>query len=561
MVTTTPEPAPTVLARAAAWAAVDPDPVTRGQVLGLLEAGDHDAIADLFGEPLRFGTAGMRGRLGPGPGRMNSLLVRRLAAALASALAGRVTGRPPRVVLGFDAREGSAVFVEDAAGVLAGSGCDVSVLPGPNPTPLLAFAVRRLDADAGLQITASHNPREDNGVKVYLGGDGLGAQIVPPFDSLVSGILDELPLEPLSFSPMWRRLDREIGDSYKERVLSLVPSGARSLRIVFTPVHGVGGRPLQDLLLAAGFTDLHPVRSQFEPDSRFPTAPRPNPEEPGVLDEAFRLADEVGADIVLALDPDADRAAVGLHDGESFRRLSGDDTALILAEFLLSRSLLPDGVLASSLVSSTAFPRLAARHGRRHVFTDTGFKWISRVPGLVFGYEEALGYSIDPASVRDKDGISTCVMLAHAAAVLHAEDSSLLDLLDEIRRRDGLTLNLQRTVPLASVDPSLFDRILASAPSLLGALPVVAVEDLRTATPATAAVTLRLRDDSGAHGRVMLRPSGTEPKLKVYLELSAPVGREDAAGQSPDSESRLRAAADAVLVDALAFVADLLGPG
>jgi phosphomannomutase len=557
-VTAIPEPTFETPARhAAAWAAVDPDPVTRGQVLGLLDAGDHDTLARLFGEPLRFGTAGMRGRLGPGPGRMNSLLVRRLAAAVADALTGRVTGRPARVVLGFDAREGSAVFVEDAAGVLAAAGCDVSVLPGPNPTPLLAFAVRYLDADAGLQITASHNPREDNGVKVYLGGDGLGAQIVPPFDALVSGLLDALPLEPVPFSPMWHRLGREVGDAYQARVLSRVPSGARSLRIVFTPVHGVGGRPLQELLSAAGFTDLHPVRSQFEPDPRFPTAPRPNPEEPGVLDEAFRLADEVGADIVLALDPDADRAAVGLHDGEGFRRLSGDDTALLLAEFMLSRGLLADGVLASSLVSSTAFPRLAAHHGRRHVFTDTGFKWISRVPDLVFGYEEALGYAIDPGAVRDKDGISACVMLAHAAAVLLAEESSLLDLLDEVRRRDGLTLNLQRTVPLATADPALFERILGSAPASLGGLPVVTVEDLRVGTPSTAAVTLHLRASTGVHGRVMLRPSGTEPKLKVYLEMSAPDSTDI---RSSGPEPALRSVTDPVLADAVAFVAGLLAP-
>ena len=510
-----------LLGHAAAWAAADPDPVTRAEVQHLLDTGDRAALAALFAEPLRFGTAGMRGRLGPGPGRMNSLLVRRLAVALAGALASRCPGRAPHVVLGADARTGSSVFIEDAAGVLAAAGCVVSVLPGPNPTPVLAFAVRFLDADAGIQITASHNPREDNGVKVYLGGDGLGAQIVAPFDTLVSGLLDALPHHPVPVSSQWQRLGPEIGDAYAARIHSIVPAGPRDLRIVFTPVHGVGGQPLTDLLRAAGFTDLHPVRTQFTPDPTFPTAPRPNPEEPGVLDEAFRMAVDLDADIVLALDPDADRAALGLRHLDGFRRLSGDSVALLLAEFMLTEDLLADGVLASSLVSSTAFPRLARRHGRRHVFTDTGFKWISRVPGLVFGYEEALGYCIDPAALRDKDGLSACVMLAHAAAVLRSRGSSLLELLESIHHQDGRTVNLQRTVALAAPPVGLLDRLLAAAPRSCGTFPVTGTEDLRTSDPATDAVAFLLTGDHGTSGRVLLRPSGTEPKLKIYLELTA----------------------------------------
>lgn len=514
-----------ILSTAKSWAEVDPDPVTRTVVLEAVASANLDLLNELFSTPLGFGTAGIRGPLGPGPARFNQVVVRRTAAGLGRYL--RTRSDRPRVVVGFDARNMSEVFALDAAGTLAASGCDVMLLPGPNPTPLLAFAVGFLGADAGVQITASHNPSSDNGMKVYLGGDGLNAQIASPIDVEIAACIEEVGLDLPKPSGVFSRLTFDVETTYHRRLLDTIPVGPRDLRVVFTPVHGVGGRHLLGLLTTLGFNDIFEVPEQFRPDPDFPTAPRPNPEEPGVLDPAFRLADSVAADVVLALDPDADRLAVGVRGTAGWERLSGDDVALIFGEFLLSRGLLPAGVLASSCVSSTLFPRLAADHDREHVFTQTGFKWISRVPGLVFGYEEALGYCLDPLYVRDKDGIGAALWMAHIAATLKSEGCSLRDLIDAVHRRHGVFVNLQRTVP---VDPSaasaLLDRAVGT-PTVLAGFRVLSVVDQRLESTPSQVVVLEISDGIRS-GTVTLRPSGTEPKLKIYLELVHPAHRDDA---------------------------------
>ncbi|GAA2884756.1 phospho-sugar mutase [Streptosporangium fragile] len=519
---------------ARSWLAQDPDPDTRAELAELLESGDGEALRERFGARLAFGTAGLRGELGAGPNRMNRVTVMRAAAGLA-----RVLGPGGHVVIGYDARHKSDAFAHDTAAVLTGAGLRASVLPRPLPTPVLAFAVRHLGADAGVTVTASHNPPRDNGYKVYWGD---GSQIVPPVDAEISAAIDavgpvsELPLGSPD-DPAWTVLDDDVLDAYLEAVTALPLGSARTLRVAYTPLHGVGGATLAAAFAAAGFEAPAVVAEQAEPDPDFPTVSFPNPEEPGAMDLALELAERVGADLVLANDPDADRCAVGvpLPDG-GYRMLTGDEVGALLGEHVIRQTSGDDRLVATTIVSSSLLGKIAAEHGVRYAETLTGFKWIMKAGGeLVFGYEEALGYSVGSdrgLPVHDKDGIGAALTVAGLAAQARLDGRGLLDLLDDQARRHGLHATAQLSFRVAdlSLIADAMARLRATPPARLGGREVEAADDLSAGAgglPPTDG--LRYRLSGGA--RVVVRPSGTEPKLKCYLEVVVPVTGEVSAAR------------------------------
>ena len=517
------------LARAIArWTEQDPDPQTRQQVAELLtaaESGNAQATAELvdaFSARLQFGTAGLRGALGPGPNRMNRVVVGQAAAALASYLLDHgLTGG--KVIIGFDARDNSNVFARDTAEIMAGAGFQSMITAGPLPTPVVAFGIRHLGCAAGIVVTASHNPPQDNGYKVYLGD---GSQIVPPADVEISARIDEIAkrrLADVSRSRSYDVIGAELVDAYVDRIASSVPAAApRQLRWVYTPLHGVGGSLVERVVQASGFPPPEVVPEQADPDPRFPTVAFPNPEEPGAIDLAIARAQQIDADLVIANDPDADRLAAAVVVDRRWRMLRGDELGVLLGEEALRRGV--RGTYACSIVSSSQLSAIAAAYGQPFVYTLTGFKWIGRVPGLAYGYEEAIGYCVDPAAVPDKDGISALAQLLRLAADLKAEGKSIPDRLDEIARRYGVyeTDQLSLRVQDVKIIAAAMARLRANPPGMLAGQPT-SVVDLATGTaelPATDAVLI-----TGETLKVVVRPSGTEPKLKCYLETQLPAAR------------------------------------
>lgn len=529
-----------LLARARAWLAEDPDPDTREELGKLIDAGDHAELAARFSGTLRFGTAGLRGELGAGPLRMNRAVVIRAAAGLAAYLRkqGQAGGL---VVIGYDARHKSVDFARDTAAVLAGAGLRAAVLPRPLPTPVLAFAIRHLGAVAGVEVTASHNPPRDNGYKVYL---GEGTQIVPPADHEIAAEIDAIA--SLDDVPRpdggWDTLDDSVLDAYLARTDAVLADGSpRTARTVYTALHGVGKDVLLAAFARAGFPAPVLVAEQAEPDPDFPTVAFPNPEEPGAMDLAFAQARVSEPDLVIANDPDADRLAVAVRDGGAWRMLRGDEVGALLAAHLVRRG--ATGTFAESIVSSSLLGRIAARAGLPYEETLTGFKWIARVEGLRYGYEEALGYCVDPQGVRDKDGITAALLVTELASELKEQGRTLPDLLDDLAVRHGLHATDQLSVRVRdlSVISDAMRRLRAHPPAELAGLAVVRAEDLAGGSdrlPPTDGLRYTL---DGA--RVVVRPSGTEPKLKCYLEAVVPV-----AGHAGLPAARTRAAG---LLDAL----------
>jgi phosphomannomutase len=514
--------------RARAWAADDPDPTTRAELEALLEQGDAAELADRFDGTLEFGTAGLRGELGAGSNRMNRVVVSRAAAGLAAYLneqdlGQRGAGRDAAVVIGYDARHNSDVFARDTAEVMTGAGVRALVLPRPLPTPVLAFAIRELGCAAGVMVTASHNPPRDNGYKVYLGD---GSQIVPPVDTEIAAHIEAVgPLADVPRGDGWTVLGDSIVDSYLDTVAGLAGDGPRDLRLVYTPLHGVGGSSAVQVLETAGFDAPYVVPEQEQPDPDFPTVSFPNPEEPGAMDLAMALAAEKRADLVVANDPDADRCAAAVPEAHGWRMLRGDEVGVLLAHHLITGG--HTGTYACSIVSSTLLGTMATAAGQPFVETLTGFKWISKVDGLVFGYEEALGYCVDPEHVKDKDGVSALLLLCELAAAEKAQGRTLVDVLDDLALAHGLHATDQLSVRVT--DPAeieaVMKRLRSVPPTSLGGLRVESIDDLSRGDgglPPTEGLRYRLQ--SGA--RVIVRPSGTEPKLKCYLEVVVPVDAE-----------------------------------
>jgi len=567
-----------LLSDARAWAAQDPDPATAAALTELVRLADEGAagarqeLADSFSGTLQFGTAGLRAALGAGPNRMNRIVVRRAAAGLAafldSAVEQAAPGTRPRAVVGYDARYNSDIFAEETAAIFTAAGIETFLMPAALPTPLLAYAVRALDCDGGVMVTASHNPPQDNGYKVYLGRhaveeSGRGAQIVAPYDALIAAEIDAVgTLDSITLAADgWTVLDPSIAADYEAAVAALaVPERfpARELKIVLTPMHGVGGETAVAVLKAAGFADVTLVAEQAEPDPDFPTVNFPNPEEPGALDLALETAARVDADIVIANDPDADRAAVAAKDPDTgaWRMLRGDEVGALLGAHVVARlaaddgaatSGAPAGVFANSIVSSRLLARIAAAAGYAHEETLTGFKWIARVPGLLYGYEEALGYCVAPTLVRDKDGISAAVLIAELAAAAKAEGKTIFDTLDELYLVHGLHASDQLSIRVADLGllDAMMNRLRVSPPDSFGGSAVETAADLAEGSeqlPPTDGLLYLTKDRS----RVIIRPSGTEPKLKCYLEVIRAV---ESAAELPQARLEARAALDAVLAD------------
>lgn len=492
------------------WIAHDPDPVTAAE----LASCDADEIARRFAHPLTFGTAGLRGPLRGGPDGMNVAVVVRTSWALAQVLKDRCLGGS-LVVVGRDARHGSADFARAAAEVLAAEGFSVIHLYTPAPTPVVAFAVRRLGAAAGVQITASHNPPADNGYKVFVDG---GLQIISPTDREIESAIARSPhADEISRIPVESR-GTDIVAAYLERAAA-VRRAAGPVRVALTPMHGVGGEFALDALALAGIDDVHVVDAQFAPDPDFPTVAFPNPEEPGATDLLLTLAAEVRAEVAIALDPDADRCAVGIPDRHGWRMLTGDETGWLLGDYLLSLLTDPSSALvASTVVSSRMLAAIAASYGAQHAETLTGFKWLARATApnaaLIYAYEEAIGHCVDPDAVRDKDGISAAVLICDLVTALRAQGRTITDALDDLARRHGvhLTAAVSRRVQDAG---QAMAALRADPPATLAGI-AVQMEDLdrRTGQQRTDALVF-----TGDGIRVVVRPSGTEPKLKSYIEV------------------------------------------
>lgn len=537
-------PQPDLLEEARAWIAQDPDPETRAELDSLViaaESGSAEALDDLrsrFDARLAFGTAGLRGEIAAGPNRMNRVLVAQAAAGLADYLHAHARGATPSVVIGYDGRKNSAIFAKDTAELMAGSGIRAILLPRMLPTPVLAFAVRHLGTSAGVMVTASHNPPNDNGYKVYLGGDDDGSQIVPPADTDIAARILNVAASPITGLPRsdtYEIAAESVIDAYVEATASIARTPGTSVTYVYTAMHGVGWETASHVLERAGFGAAVVVAQQIDPDPRFPTVAFPNPEEPGALELSYATAREAGVDLIIANDPDADRLAVAIPVPDSaggYRRLSGNEVGALLgwraaqlAEADTTGDSGPNGTLACSIVSSPALKTVAAAYGLDFQDTLTGFKWVSRATGLIFGFEEALGYLVDPDVVRDKDGISAAVAFLDLASSLAADGLTIADQLDLFSERFGHFASDQislRVTDLADID-RIMARLRSTPPAAIGDVRVSSIDDLKDGfdrLPPSDVLRIWLEDGS----RVMVRPSGTEPKLKVYIDASSDAG-------------------------------------
>jgi phosphomannomutase len=504
-----------------AWIADDPDPKTAAELSALLEAGDEDTLKKYFNGFLQFGTAGLRGPIGPGPSCMNRAVVGRAAAGIAAYMKKRGM---TKVVVGRDARYGSEDYTFETAEIMSGAGMDVYILPRPLPTPVLAFATSYLACDIGIMVTASHNPPQDNGYKVYVGPDADGiqyasSQIINPTDGFMSDEIDAVTsLKSLPRGSKWTILDEEVISEYVKRTSALAPRPG-DIKIVYTAMHGVGTETVQRVFNHAGFATLILVDEQCDPDPDFPTVAFPNPEEPGAIDLALKKARDFGADLVIANDPDADRCAAAINDPQvGWRMLRGDELGVVLGEWIARSK--PTGTFGNSIVSSSALRKISAHYGIDFKEVLTGFKWLAKIEDLAFGYEEAIGYAVDSDTVNDKDGISAAIFLAQVAMDLKRDGLTISDLLNEVWERHGFHGTEQISIRVS--DMSAITRLLAglrqNPPQEIAGRAVESIDDLaapKDGLPPTDGLRIWLAGGI----RIIVRPSGTEAKMKCYLEV------------------------------------------
>jgi phosphomannomutase len=508
-------------AEVTAWIADDPDPHTAAQLQSALDAGDEAALKKYFSGFLQFGTAGLRGPVGPGPSSMNRAVVGRTSAGIAAYMKSRGM---KSVVVGQDARHGSDEFAHETASIMSGAGMDVYLLPRPLPTPVLAFATQYLKCDIGIMVTASHNPPQDNGYKVYVGptSDGINyaaSQIISPTDQFMADeIASVTSLKSQPRGNNWSIVGEDVITEYVLRTAKLAPRPG-DLKIVYTAMHGVGTETVQRVFNHAGFATLILVDEQCAPDPDFPTVAFPNPEEPGAIDLAIKKARDFGAELVIANDPDADRCAAAINDPKiGWRMLRGDELGVIFGEWIARTK--PDGTFATSIVSSSALQKISAHYGINYKEVLTGFKWIAKIEDLAFGYEEAIGYAVDSENVNDKDGISAAIFLAQIAMDLKREGLTLSDLLDEVWQRDGFhgTEQISIRVSDTSEITRLLTRLRQNPPQKIAGRDVEAIDDLAAPSnglPPTDGLRIWLAGGI----RIIIRPSGTEAKMKCYIEV------------------------------------------
>ncbi len=557
-------------AAAEEWIAGDPDPETRAELRAILDAGDAAELQERMGATLVFGTAGLRGRVEAGSNRMNRATVIRASRGLADYLLASTPDDRGPVVVGRDARLSSEAFMEDVVAVLVAAGFRIRFFPDPTPTPLVAYAARGLDAVSAVVVTASHNPPADNGYKVY---DANAVQIVPPADEEIAAAIAavgpaiDVPRAEIHGDHVTPVPDDLFDDYLQEVAVTLPPvTGDRSLSIVYTAMHGVGGRYVLEAFDRFGFSNVHPVAAQLEADGRFPTVAFPNPEEPGAMDRAHELAASIDADLVIANDPDTDRLAVSLPEPDgAYHQLTGNQVGALLAEFLLSHGGPAQPIVLNSIVSSPHLGSIATRHDATYDRSLTGFKWIWNAAldleaagrgEFLFGYEEALGYSVGP-TVRDKDGISAAVSFAVLAAEAHGDGVTVWDRLGDLYSRDGVWVSTQESIVRAGAEGAVeiaeaMARLGDETPESLAGVPVTGGTDYREGAderPRYLGATPLVELSLGDAGRALVRPSGTEPKLKIYVDLL-----DDAGDDWRATEERLVARAEAVAADLVGFL-------
>ena len=499
------------------WAEHDPDTKTKQQVLDLIKDNDIDKLTSLFSGDLEFGTAGLRSEIGPGQSRMNRAVVIRATYGLCQYLLNKYPNKKPKLIVGNDARHLSDQFAQDVCGVAVSLGLEVFRLPSNLPTPVLAFGVRHIGADAGVMITASHNPPQDNGYKVY---DHLGAGIIPPMDKEIAQLIKSAPMaDEIILGAGWNEID--ITTQYQQRAAQLVNNNYGQIKVAFTPMHGVGQETFDACIKEAGFNPSINVAEQTKPDPDFPTVSFPNPEEPGAMDLLLALAQTIDADVAIANDPDADRCAVAVPEKGNWKVLSGDELGFLLAWWMIEKSKLTNvplrGQMVASIVSSSLVPKMAQAHGLKGASTLTGVKWMGHLDELIFGYEEAIGYCTDPDFVRDKDGITAALRVVEMISYLKQNNNSVTGILNEIYQEFGVHLTKQLSFRFASVSEAIkiTQKLISDSPTKIGEFNVEKVENMNDGIdglPPTSGIRLTTKN-----GRIIVRPSGTEPKLKCYL--------------------------------------------